>query len=197
MNNFFKNTKNAFGEFSKWAGGLFRDETGSPSSKRFVGVLCAITLCITMYHNSFSTVDIAPAQYLVDAVALLAFSTLGNSINEPILGPNEEISLGNDLTTLTATLLAVGLVVKIPPVTKAPAPTAILVPTPRTGAAAKLAIAKAPSPTLTTALTGAPTSIFVEPKFKLDTASLSGMTQSLVAGRRIVFSCLVIIAVIN
>jgi hypothetical protein len=30
-----------------------------------------------MYHNSFSTVDVAPAEYLVDAVALLAFGCLG------------------------------------------------------------------------------------------------------------------------
>lgn len=64
---------------SAWVGGLFKDEKGTPSSKRFVGVACALTLCITMYHNSFSTVDIAPAQYLVDAVALLAFGCLGLS----------------------------------------------------------------------------------------------------------------------
>ena len=56
--------------------GLFTDEHGVVSSKRFVGILCAITLCITMYHNSFSTVDVAPAPYLVDAVALLAFGGL-------------------------------------------------------------------------------------------------------------------------
>ena len=60
-----------------WAGGLFKDETGTPSSKRLVGIVCALTLCITMYHNSFSTTDVAPAEYLVDAVALLAFGCLG------------------------------------------------------------------------------------------------------------------------
>jgi len=59
--------------------GLFTDEHGVVSSKRFVGILCAITLCVTMYHNSFSTVDVAPAPYLVDAVALLAFGCLGLS----------------------------------------------------------------------------------------------------------------------
>lgn len=61
----------------KWIGGLFRDEKNTPSSKRFVGVICALSLCITMYHNSFSTTDIAPAEYLVNAVALLAFGCLG------------------------------------------------------------------------------------------------------------------------
>jgi hypothetical protein len=62
-----------------WLGGIFKDETGTPSSKRLVGVACAMTLCITMYHNSFSTTDIAPATPLVDAVALLAFGCLGLS----------------------------------------------------------------------------------------------------------------------
>ena len=59
--------------------GLFTDEHGVTSSKRFVGILCSITLCVTMYHNSFSTVNVAPAPYLVDAVALLAFGCLGLS----------------------------------------------------------------------------------------------------------------------
>ncbi len=76
----------------KWAGGLFKDETGTPSSKRLVGILCAITLCITMYHNSFSTVDIAPAQYLVDAVALLAFSTLGLSSVDKFVAAKKDIN---------------------------------------------------------------------------------------------------------
>ena len=59
--------------------GLFTDEHGVTSSKRFVGILCSITLCVTMYHNSFSTVDVAPSTALIDAVALLAFSSLGLS----------------------------------------------------------------------------------------------------------------------
>jgi hypothetical protein len=66
-------------KFYSWIGGLFKDESGTPSSKRFVGIMCAIALCATMYHNSFSTVDVAPAAYLVDAVALLAFGCLGLS----------------------------------------------------------------------------------------------------------------------
>ena len=64
---------------TNWGSGIFKDEKGTPSSKRLVGVLCAVTLCITMYHNSFSTTDIAPAASLVDAVALLAFGCLGLS----------------------------------------------------------------------------------------------------------------------
>jgi hypothetical protein len=56
---------------------LFADEKGAVSSKRFVGLLAAVTLCVTMYHNSFSTTDIAPADSLVNAVAMLAFGALG------------------------------------------------------------------------------------------------------------------------
>jgi len=64
-------------EVLMWLKGVFNDEKGNPSSKRIVGLGCAVALCITMYHNGFSSVEVAPARYLVDAVALLAFGTLG------------------------------------------------------------------------------------------------------------------------
>lgn len=66
-----------FVQVVKWLEGIFNDEKGNPSSKRIVGMGCAVALCLTMYHNSFSTVDVAPAEYLVDAVAFLAFGCLG------------------------------------------------------------------------------------------------------------------------
>ena len=78
--------KNAIKTFFNWVGGIFKDENGSPSSKRLVGIIAGITLCITMYHNSFTTVDIAPAPYLVDAVALLAFGCLGLASVDKIWG---------------------------------------------------------------------------------------------------------------
>jgi hypothetical protein len=78
-------------KFYKWIGGLFRDESGSPSSKRFVGIMCAIALCATMYHNSFSTVDVAPAPYLVQAVALLAFGCLGLSSADKFIATKKQI----------------------------------------------------------------------------------------------------------
>lgn len=62
-----------------WLSGLFKDEKGTPSSKRFVGIVCALTLCGTMYVNSYSHGDIKPADSLVNAVALLAFGCLGLS----------------------------------------------------------------------------------------------------------------------
>ena len=62
---------------TSWFAGLFKDEKGNPSSKRFVGILCGVALCVTMYHNSFSPLDQAPSTVLVDAVAMLAFGCLG------------------------------------------------------------------------------------------------------------------------
>jgi hypothetical protein len=78
------------GTFVNWLGGLFKDEKGNPSSKRFVGIMCAIALCATMYHNSFSTADVAPAPYLVDAVALLAFGCLGLASADKIFGKKNQ-----------------------------------------------------------------------------------------------------------
>ncbi len=69
--------KKLIGEILFWLKGIFNDEKGNPSTKRIVGMGCSVALCLTMYHNSFSTVDVAPAEYLVDAVALLAFGCLG------------------------------------------------------------------------------------------------------------------------
>jgi hypothetical protein len=79
-----------------WVSSLFKDEKGSPSSKRFVGIMCALSLCVTMYHNSFSPLDQAPSTALVDAVALLAFGCLGLSsvdkfTNKLKPGNNEEV----------------------------------------------------------------------------------------------------------
>ena len=54
-----------------------KDEKGNPSSKRIMGVLCTITLCVTMYQNAFSEEHIAPSPTLVNAVAALAFGALG------------------------------------------------------------------------------------------------------------------------
>ena len=53
--------------------------------------MCAIALCVTMYHNSFSTVDVAPAPYLVDAVALLAFGCLGLSSADKFIATKKQV----------------------------------------------------------------------------------------------------------
>ena len=72
-----------------WITGLFKDEKGSPSSKRFIGILCGITLCITLYVNSFTHGDVKPADTLVNAVAMLAFGCLGLASVDKIWGKRE------------------------------------------------------------------------------------------------------------
>lgn len=56
---------------------LFQDETGSFSSKRFIGIIAGLTLCITLYGNSFYGDKFKPADSLVNAVAMLSFGCLG------------------------------------------------------------------------------------------------------------------------
>ena len=72
-----------------WINGLFKDEKGSPSSKRFIGILCGITLCITLYVNSYTHGDIKPADTLVQAVAMLAFGCLGLASVDKIWGKKD------------------------------------------------------------------------------------------------------------
>lgn len=66
-------------KITTWFAGLFRDEKGTPSSKRAMGIICGLTLCITMYSNSFTEDHFAPSDSLVNSVALLAFGCLGLS----------------------------------------------------------------------------------------------------------------------
>jgi hypothetical protein len=63
---------------------FFCDESGQLSMKRICGLLCVVTLCVTMYHNSFSVEHIAPSAILVESVALLAFGCLGLTSVEKI-----------------------------------------------------------------------------------------------------------------
>ena len=74
-----------------WFTGLLKDEKGTPSSKRFVGIAAGLTLCITMFWNSFSEEHIAPSPVLVNAVAALAFGALGLASVDKIWGKK-----GND-----------------------------------------------------------------------------------------------------
>lgn len=86
-----------------WITGLLKDEKGSPSSKRFVGIFCALTLCITMFANSFSPEDVKPSESLVNAVALLAFGCLGLSSIDKFTKMKSDIknATSDDSTTST------------------------------------------------------------------------------------------------
>ena len=78
-----------------WISGLFKDESGSPSSKRFVGIIAGISLCITLYVNSYSHGDIKPSDTLVNAVALLAFGCLGLSSVDKFTALKKDIKEAN------------------------------------------------------------------------------------------------------
>ena len=78
-----------------WISGLFKDESGSPSSKRFVGIIAGLSLCITLYVNSYSHGDIKPSDTLVNAVALLAFGCLGLSSVDKFTALKKDIKVAN------------------------------------------------------------------------------------------------------
>jgi fluoride ion exporter CrcB/FEX len=65
-------------------------EGNEPSSKRFVGILGALTLFATLFANSFSHLDHAPSESLVNAVALLSFGALGITGAERIFSKNNK-----------------------------------------------------------------------------------------------------------
>lgn len=62
---------------------LFSDKN-HPSSKRFVGIVGATSLFVTMFANSFTDISKAPSEALVNAVALLSFAALGLTSSERI-----------------------------------------------------------------------------------------------------------------
>jgi len=74
---------------------LLSDERGSISSKRFVGIICALFLCVTLYQNSFSEEHIAPSAPLVESVAALAAACLGLTSLDKIFGKVQGGSDGN------------------------------------------------------------------------------------------------------
>lgn len=92
MKNFLKSIKS-----------LFSDEHGNVSMKRLCGLLCTVTLCATLYQNSFTEQHIAPSTPLVDAVAMLAFGCLGLSSIDKIFGKkpttNTEVNTETEVTT--------------------------------------------------------------------------------------------------
>jgi hypothetical protein len=69
-----------------WITGLLKDEKGTPSSKRFVGILAGISLCVTLFANQFTEEHVAPSPTLINAVAALAFGALGLASVDKIWG---------------------------------------------------------------------------------------------------------------
>jgi len=68
-------------QFFEWAKG-FLSEKGEASSKRLVGVICAIALCFTLWANHDTNNE--PAEALVYSVATLSAAALGISAVEKV-----------------------------------------------------------------------------------------------------------------
>ena len=66
-----------------WIGGFFSSESGT-SSKRLVGIVGAIALFYTLYDNSKSHGDFAPADSLVWATFALSATALGLTTIESV-----------------------------------------------------------------------------------------------------------------
>ena len=64
---------------------LFKDERGKNSSKRLLGLIAGLTLCVTLFINSFYA-NIKPSDSLVNAVAMLSFGCLGLASVDKIWG---------------------------------------------------------------------------------------------------------------
>lgn len=76
----------------RWFITKFFCEKSEPSSKRLVGIVGAFTLFATLFANSFSHVDSAPSDALVQAVAFLSFGALGITGFERIFSKKEPVA---------------------------------------------------------------------------------------------------------
>jgi hypothetical protein len=68
-----------------WLGGFFSSESGT-SSKRLVGIVGAFALFYTLYDNSKTQGDFAPADSLVWATFALSAVALGLTTIEAVTG---------------------------------------------------------------------------------------------------------------
>ena len=78
-------------KLTNWVQGLLKDEKGTPSSKRFVGITAGLSLCIALFINLFTEHPVDGN--LINAVAALSFSSLGLASVDKILGKkqNDEV----------------------------------------------------------------------------------------------------------
>ena len=73
-------------EIKKFFGETFKDERGRYSSKRLIGIIAGLTLCVTLVLNSFYNESVKPSDTLVYAVAMLSFGCLGLASIDKIWG---------------------------------------------------------------------------------------------------------------
>jgi hypothetical protein len=71
-----------------WLSGLLKDEKGTPSSKRFIGILAGVTLCSALVINLYTDMPVEPT--LVNAVAAICIGGLGLASADKIFGKKKE-----------------------------------------------------------------------------------------------------------
>jgi FtsH-binding integral membrane protein len=78
-------------KLTNWIQGLLKDEKGTPSSKRFIGITAGLSLCIALFINLFTEHPVDGG--LINAVAALSFSALGLASVDKIWGKkqNDEV----------------------------------------------------------------------------------------------------------
>lgn len=70
-----------------WLQGLLKDEKGTPSSKRFIGIVAGLSLCVALFINLFTEHPVDAN--LINAVAALAFGALGLASVDKIWSKNK------------------------------------------------------------------------------------------------------------
>jgi FtsH-binding integral membrane protein len=70
-----------------WLQGLLKDEKGNPSSKRFIGIVAGLSLCVALFINLFTEHPVDAN--LINAVAALAFGALGLASVDKIWNKNK------------------------------------------------------------------------------------------------------------
>ena len=58
-----------------WISGLLKDEKGTPSSKRFIGIVAGLSLCAALFINLYTETPVEPT--LINAVAAICIGGLG------------------------------------------------------------------------------------------------------------------------
>ena len=56
---------------------MMEGANGGISSKRFIGLLCSLSLIISLFVSTLSCGKYSPPNILVETIGLLAFGTLG------------------------------------------------------------------------------------------------------------------------
>ena len=71
-----------------WLSGLLKDEKGTPSSKRCIGILAGLTICAALMINLYTDLPVEPT--LVNAVTAICIGGLGLASADKIFGKKKE-----------------------------------------------------------------------------------------------------------